>query len=130
MENQKPSLHQQPRGTVWKILATMMKIFLGLLLLGFLLVAFGSELGGGIMLLIWPVAMIAIPAIFIYLIYSITSKTLIVTGISDQPDDKGEKLFLGKNLGKTVRVILVILFVSGLLMFLGYNHFFSFLTYN
>lgn len=129
MGKQEPSLQQQPRVTVWKILAAMMKIFLGLLLLGFFLVAIDAG-GDGILLLLWPIAMFALPALFVYLIASITSKALTVTGIQEKPDSTGNQSFLGKDLRKTFRVAIIILFVSGLLMFLGFNHFFSFLTYN
>lgn len=117
------------RVTVWKILATMMKIFLGLLLLGFFLVAIDAG-GDGILLLLWPIAMFALPALFVYLIASITSKVLTVTGIQEKSDTTGNQSFLGRDLRKTFRVAIIIIFVSGLLMFLGFNHFFSFLTYN
>lgn len=128
MENLEPSLQQPSSATVvkttWKILATLMKFFLVFLLIGFSLVALKNEAGAGVLLMLWPIAMFALPALVIYVIFTIISKTLVVTGISDKPDEKGKIKFLGKNTKKTLIIVSVIILVTALVIYFNLHRYY------
>jgi uncharacterized membrane protein len=78
----------------------------------------------GLFLLLLPIALFATPVLFVYVIYSITSKTLTATGASDQPDATGNKPFLGKNSKKTFIISLTILLLAGVVMFLNLHKYY------